>query len=220
MALFLAFILILSLAQCGGRPSGPPPPTAPSAKVAVLKALVAPSDGSGLRITLEGGSYEISYSTAETVESAIAALIPGSRVYQANFETGTTSGNLRDADTLLLVGNIVVDTARIGEKDYLYSDIATFGKNTSAYFNYAQSPRGPPNAGESKHAKRVIVLGQILGMNFGEALGQAVREIRVLDLEPTDKEKQRYEAAVSQHNRDIERRSRMDAEGRRARPHR
>lgn len=220
--LFVLFIGFLSLLNAGSGPSLPPAPAPPAAKVAVFTGLGSAGDTKAgpitqgvqaLQVNLAGGSYELSYSTAQSVDAAIAEIATARKIFFANFTTGEFRGELQDADTILMVGRVFVHIAEIGALDILRSDITLYGKNTSAYFNYAQSPRGPPPATSApRYAKRIVVLGEIVEMDFGLVKDRSIHEARVLDLEPSAAELNRYEAAKFQHALDVARIERVTQE--------
>lgn len=213
--LFVLFIAFLALLNAGSGPSLPPAPTPPAARVAVFTGLGSAGDSKAgtitpevkaLQVKLEGGSYELSYSTAQSVDAAIADLATARKIFFANFATGELRGELQDADTILMVGRVFVHINEIGSRDILRSAITLYGKNTSAYFKYAQSPRGPPpDSSAPSFSKRIVVLGEIIEMDFGRVKDRSIHEARVLDLEPSPAERNRYEAAKIQHTLDVAR---------------
>lgn len=91
----------------------------------IINALTEPPRDDGA--TLEGALQNAG------VKSPSAGAAVGPRLsLPTNAQTGATSGNLQDADTVMIVGNVLIRTDQISNGDSLRTDIAMFGKTLPA----------------------------------------------------------------------------------------
>lgn len=200
---FFTFIILGSIKSCTEptqRPSAPTPPTPPTPGLAVFSSanlLATP-----LSIVLGGGNYELIYQTANNLAAQLQAFSSNS-VFTANFDTGIASGNLDDADVLILVGSLKLQVGTLDKNDSLYANILSRGKEINAYFNYSTSPRGPPINAANRSRKQIIIIGELKHVEMGDSYGDSTRDIRILDLNPSDEDEKKYKEATSRYDSEI-----------------
>lgn len=203
--IFYIFLIVITIKWCAEPskyPNAPTAPNPPTTGYATFEA--ANSHGtSALSLVLGGGNYEFVYKSADSLASVLNGM-SGTSVYTADFATGQTSGDPQKADTLVLVGSLKLSVGSLSNKDSIYVNVLSRGHDISAYFNYSTSPRGPPVPMISRTKKTIIVVGEIKDVNIQSGYGESTRDIRILDLNPSENEEREYREASARYSREIE----------------
>jgi hypothetical protein len=199
--LFVAFIAFLSLLQCSSSPPSRElePPKPPSSNTATFRSLTPVASAEQIEVVLGGGSYELTYENYKSDWALQSSSMLAKDVFRADFNTGKTSGDPVSASTYILIGELSLQISQIGFQDSLDALIVQGGKNLKAYFNYANSERGPPSAFISHQRKRAIIIGTLTDLSFPDLRGRSALRANIIDLEPNESVKQRYEHAMSKY---------------------
>ena len=187
--LFVLFLVIASIAGGGGGSKGPPTPPEPRA------ALITSADGAPFVVGIGGANYTFNYMTQEVWRARGGSL--DRPICIADFLAHTITGDLIGAKTIVVRGKMELHVGSIRGVSSLVADITTRDKEISAYFNYAQSPTGPPAMmadHEQNRGRRVniVVLGELRHVNIGDAYGSSHLDVSLLDLEPSAASVGRY----------------------------
>ena len=245
------------------RPTPPTPPSPPSSQIALFESI----DGTPklLAVELSGGTYAITYESRSSLEHVLREL-SGESVYIANIDDGSTSGDLRDADVIIIIGNMKLTIASLHYKQSIESSIVTQGGKVDALFvntsedikfhpsvgnltKYSpaflesigkssissNTARGPPHEVASpaalnlmkwdsvniwnnrqllstlflkqstdrlnlKATRRVVVIGRIDAISFGDMASNSVHNIELLDLAPGPEEVRKYREARASYD--------------------
>ncbi len=173
-------------------------PTPPAPRFAEFE-----SRSSSLMLVIGGGNYEFIYRSVADGPSLLHAL-SGKKFFTADFVSGKTSGDFRDFDVLVLFGSVKLSVGAIGEIESLRVDVLSRGKDINAYFNYSTSPRGPPLARIARLRKTIYIVGELKEVNIQSGYGRSSRDIKLLDLDPSPVEEQRYISAKHNYDRRVE----------------
>jgi hypothetical protein len=193
-------VLIALISGYNGSSPRPQPPI-PPARIAVFHASPDAAGEVALAITLIAGKYQISYQTERALRPEDAQAGPNRFV--ADFRRGTVAGNLETAETLILIGSIDLKIGALSGTDSLYANVLSQGRRANAYFEYI-SPRGPPFGASAAMEKKVVVVGELNSVRMPDTFGDSATNIRILDLDPTEREQREYELAKERHEREIE----------------
>lgn len=183
------------VADAASAPS-PARPRPPIAKLAQFESAQQAPDRRDDRLVIGGG--EVAYETVDSADNI--GDLGDARVFTMNFDTGIASGDPRTADVYVLFGSLKLKVADIDEDDALYASILSRGDQVNAYFNFATSERGPP-ADEKK--RRVIVVGDLEQVGLPAGFGNSTTQVKVLDLNPSERSQHEYELALQQYHADI-----------------
>lgn len=194
----ITIILLLGFAIWHlNAPPQPPPPL--QARVAIFDT--AEKDKPPLTVVLGGGSYELIYETVSHLPSLIGK--EANSIFTANFSTGETSGNLKEASTIVMYGAIKLAVGYTTDKHVLYANIVSRATAVNAYFNFATSERGPPAELHSIR-KQIYVIGTLANIAFGDSYLNSKQTIKLLELEPTAVERRRHEFQEVSYTEQIE----------------
>ena len=195
---FVAFIFLLFLFQCEGNPpsGSAAPPKPPSSNTATFRSLESSTNLDQIQVVLGGGSYEIIYESHNSSWALDNSSLISKNVFRADFRTNKTSGDPVNASTYVLVGDLSLQISQIGFQDSLESIFVQRGRNIKAYFNYANSERGPPSILVKNFRKRVIIIGTLTDLSFPDLSGRSALKANIIDIEPGESVEQRYEQAM------------------------
>jgi hypothetical protein len=203
LAQLIAFLVLLStpiiLIDARLNPA-PSLPHKPQPRVAIFEA--ANPNGTNFSVILGGGNYDIHYESASNLENLEVG--PNEKVFTADFNKNETTGDLKLATTVILIGTLRLDVGDIAGEDSLYASILARGKNLNAYFNFATSPTGPPIIHTDREKKRAIIVGTLNKINLGSTYDNSTQTLRVLDLNPSEEAEREYRKAYERYQREIE----------------
>lgn len=196
--IFIVFILLLTLGQCAGQSGKVIEPKPPVAQKAIFKSHSPNASINDIKVVLGGGSYEISYESHAFPNYLELKSVDTKNIFLADFNTGKTSGDSLEATTYVLIGDLSLQISNIDLSDSLDSLFVQSGKNIAAYFNYANSERGPPVGSSKKPRRRVIIVGTLTEITFPGLKGRSKLHANIMDLEPGEDVWRAYEVAKRQ----------------------
>jgi hypothetical protein len=174
-------------------------PSQPTQRAAVFQAS-GPSH-EPLLIILHGGSYNFTYQSVETFKGGLS--LGSLNTFTANFIDGTTTGDINNADTIIIVGNVNLSVKDIYRNDQFQAKILNNWDGLTAQFKYVRSERGPPSTAPPRRVK-IIIIGKIDNIDMGDSYHDSTRSIEILDLNPTEEEVRHYEDLRQQYERKVE----------------
>jgi len=175
--------------------------------LALIQAIEPVTQREPIAVILGGGEYEISYETAENIPDR--QTLGTDKVFFADYTKGITSGDPSSAEVYVLIGSLKLQIGDIAESDHLYANILSRGKDVNAYFNYANSERGPPAVMEKR---RVIVVGELETIGLPARFGSSLNDVDHLDLNPSEHSEREYQASLAKYEADVAiHRAKMDA---------
>lgn len=192
-------------ALLGNKPTLPVPQP-PQPRVGILQAIDTTGIENPITIVLSGANYEINYETVESL-SEINQAAKQKDTFFVDLKNNTASGNLEKASTIIIVGSVKLSIGAIDENDILHADAFVHRNKINAYFNYAQSATGPPSERNGDvNKKRIIVVGNLINIDFPTTRGSSEANISVLELAPTKEELRAYAETVAHYEHSIEQR--------------
>ena len=169
----LLFGILTSLAGgSGGGSSQSKAPVPPRPRAALIKAV----GDTPFLLSIAGAGYDIEYISQDLLDAQGGTIDPP--VVTADFEAKKVTGDLALARTLVLRGDLELHVGSIEDVSHLVAKITTQDKVIGAYFNYAQSPTGPPGAmvdeASNQHRRiKVIIVGAMKEIDFGHTYGHS-----------------------------------------------
>ena len=161
-----------------------PPAQPPEPRVAVFQATNIAEIANPLTIILGGSNYDFEYETVDSL-SQIEKQINRKGIFYADFSKNISSGDLEKAGTVILVGSVSLSIGALNGSDILHASTTIDRKKINAYFNYAQSPTGPPNFQQNAKKRKIIIVGEMTNINFPTTFGSSQTNISILELSPS-----------------------------------